>query len=77
MCVVTVKVKYRDSNSVYSTFPMLDKGWDVTLPGMLCQIQPYENFRKKDHKASVSVKTLTGEETYTSFAVDRLQVSRT
>ena len=32
---------------------------------------------KKDHKASVSVKTLTGEETYTSFAVDRLQVSRT
>ena len=47
MCVVTLKVKYRDSNSVYSTFPMLDKGWDVTLPGMLCQIQPYENFRKK------------------------------
>ena len=36
-----------------------------------------KNLGKKDHKTSVSVKTLTGEETYTSLAVDRMQVSRT
>ena len=36
-----------------------------------------KNLGKKDHKTSVSVKTLPGEETYTSLAVDRMQVSRT
>ena len=35
-----------------------------------------KNLGKKDHKTSVSVKTLTGEETHT-YAVDRMQVSRT
>ena len=36
-----------------------------------------KNLRLKRHKTSVSVKTLTGEKTHTSFAVDRLKVSRT
>ena len=36
-----------------------------------------KNLRIKGHKTSVSVKTLTQEKTHTSFAVDRLKVSRT
>ena len=32
-----------------------------------------KNLRIKDHKTSVSVKTLTGEEVHISFAVDGLK----
>ena len=36
-----------------------------------------KNLKIKDYKISVRVKTLTGEKTHTSFAVDWLKVSRT
>ena len=58
MCVVPVTVKYKDSNSVYSTFAMLDNC------NQGCFVKS-------------SVKTLTGEKTHTSLAVDELKVSRT
>ena len=73
MCVIPVKVKYKDSNSVYSTFAMLDN----CSQGCFVNSSLVKNLRIKGHKTSVSVKTLTGERIHTSFAVDRLKVSRT
>ena len=73
MCVIPVKVKYKDSNSVYSTFAMLDN----CSQGCFVNSSLVKNLRIKGHKTSVSVKTLTGERINTSFAVDGLKVSRT
>ena len=73
MCVIPVKVKYKDSNSVYSTFAMLDN----CSQGCFVNSSLVKNLRIKGHKTSVSVKTLTGERIHTSFAVDGLKVSRT
>ena len=73
MCVVPVKVKYKDSNSVYKTLSMLDN----YIQGCFLKSSRKKNFGLKGHKTSVSVKTLTGEKTNTSFAVDRLKISRT
>ena len=73
MCVIPVKVKYKDSNSVYSTFVMLDN----CSQGCFVNSSLVKNLRIKGHKTSVSVKTLTGERIHTSFAVDGLKVSRT
>ena len=72
MCVIPVKVKYKDSNSVYSTFAMLDN----CSQGCFVNSSLVKNLRIKGHKTSVSVKTLTGERINTSFAVDGLKVSR-
>ena len=72
MCVIPVKVKYKDSNSVYSTFAMLDN----CSQGCFVNSSLVKNLRIKGHKP-VSVKTLTGERINTSFAVDGLKVSRT
>ena len=69
MCVVPVKVKYKDSNSVYNTLSMLDN----YIQGYFLKSILKKNFGIKGHKTSVSVRTLTGEKT---FAVDRLKVSR-
>ena len=41
MCVIPVKVKYKDSNSVYSTFAMLDNC------SQGCQFQSCEKFKNK------------------------------
>ena len=73
MCVIPVKVKYKDSNSVYSTFAMLDN----CSQGCFVNSSLVKNLRIKGRKTSVSVKTLTGERIHTSFAVDGLKVSRT
>ena len=73
MCVIPVKVKYKDSNSVYSTFAMLDN----CSQGCFVNSSLVKNLRIKCHKNPVSVKTLTGERIHTSFAVDGLKVSRT
>lgn len=71
MCVLQVKVKYKDSNAAYSTFTMLDKcseGYFVKLSFV----------RKRVIKTLLLLnKTLTGEETHISFAVDGLKVSKT
>ena len=73
MCMIPVKVKYKDSNSVNITFAMLDN----CSPGCFINSNLVKNLRIKGNKTSVSVKTLTGERTHTSFAVDGLKVSRT
>ena len=73
MCVIPVKVKYKDSNSVYSTFVMLDN----CSQGFFVNSSLVKNLRIKGHKTSVSVKTLTGERIHTSFAIDGLKVTRT
>ena len=57
MCVIPVKVKYRDTNSVYSTFAMHDN----CSQGCFVNSSLAKNLRIKGHKTSVSVKTLTGE----------------
>ena len=73
MCVVQVKVKYKDSNSVYNTYAMLDNC------SQRCFVKSslIKNLRIKGRKTSVGVKTLTGEKTHTSFSVDGLKISRT
>ena len=73
MCVIPVKVKYKDSNSVYSTFVMLDN----CSQGCFVNSSLVKNLRIKRHKTSVSVKANTGKRINTSFAVDGLKVSRT
>ena len=73
MCAIPVKVKYKDSNSVYSTFVMLDN----CSQGCFVNSSLVKNLRIKRHKTSVSVKTNTGKRINTSFAVDGLKVSRT
>ena len=72
ICVIPVKVKYKDTNSVYSTFAMLDN----CSQGCFVNFSLVKNFRIKGYKTSVSVKTLTGGKA-TSFAVEVLKVSRT
>ena len=72
MCVVAVKVKYKDSNSAYSTSAMLKN----CSQGYFFKSSLVKNLRIKGYKTSVSVKTLTGEKADTSFAVDGLKVSR-
>ena len=72
MCVVPVKVKYKNSNSVYSTFAMLDN----CSQGCFIKSSLVKNLKIQGNKTSVSVKTLTGEETHSSFAIDGLKVSR-
>ena len=57
MCVVPVKVKYKDSNSIYNTFAMLDN----CSQGCFVKSSLVKNLRIKGHKTSVSVKTLTRE----------------
>ena len=73
MCMIPVKVKYKDSNSVYITLAMLDN----CSQGCFINSSLVKNLRIKGNKTSVSVKTLTGERTHTSFPVDGLRVSRT
>ena len=73
MYVIPVNVKYKDSNSVYSTFAMLHN----CSQGCFVNSSLVKNLRIKGHKTSVSVKTLTGERINTSFAVDGLKASRT
>ena len=72
MCVIPVKLKYKDSNYVYSTFAMLDN----CSQGCFDNSSLVKNLKIKGHKTSLSVKTLTGERIHTSFAVDGLNVSR-
>ena len=73
MCAIPVKVKYKDSNSVYSTFAMPDN----CSQGCFVISSLVKNLRIKGCKTSVSVKTLTGERIHTSFAVGGLKVTRT
>ena len=72
MCVVPVKVKYKDSNSVYSTLVMPDN----CSQGCFFKSSFVINLSIKGHKTSVSVKSLTWEKTHTFFAVDGVKVSR-
>ena len=70
MCVVPVKVKHKDSNFVYSTFAMLDncsQGCFVTASLM-------KTLQIRGWKTSITVKTLTGEENHTMFALEGLRV---
>ena len=73
MCVIQVQVKYKNSNSVYRTFAMLDNFCEGCFVNSIL----LENLRIMGHKTSVSEKTLTGERIHTSFAVDGLKVNRT
>ena len=73
MCVVPVKVKYKNSNSAYSTVAMLGN----CSQGCFVISSLAKNLRIKGYKTYVSVKTLTGEKIPTSFAVDGLKFSRT
>lgn len=59
MFVVPAKVSYKDSNSVYNYFSMLDN----FCQGRLFKFSLMKNLRIKSHKISASVKPLTGEET--------------
>ena len=70
MCVVPVKVKHKDSNFVYSTFAMLyncSQECFVTASLM-------KTLQIRGQKTSITVKTLTGEENHTTFALEGLRV---
>ena len=73
MYVIPVKIKYKDSNSVYSTFTMLDN----CSQGCFVNSSLVKTLIIKSYKNSVSVKTLTGKRIHISFAVDGLVVSKT
>ena len=70
MCVVPVKVKHKDSNFVHSTFAMLDN----CSQGCFVKASLMKTLRIGDHKTSITVKTLTGEENHTTFALEGLRV---
>ena len=59
MCVVPAKVNYKDSNSVYNYFSMLDN----FCQGFLFKFSLMKNLRIKGHKSSACVKPLNGEDT--------------
>ena len=73
MCLLPVKVKYKDSISVNSTFAILD----ICSLGCFVKSSLVKNLRTKCHKTSVSVETLTREKMHISFAVDVLKATRT
>ena len=73
MCVVPVKVKYKNSNSAYSTFAMLGN----CSQGCFVISSFAKNLRIKGYKTYVSVKALTGDKIPTPFAVDGLKFSTT
>ena len=55
MCVIPMKVKYKDSNFVYSTFAILDN----CSQRYFVNSSLVKHLKIKGHKTSVNVKTLT------------------
>ena len=70
MCLVPVKVKHKDSNFVYSTFAMLDS----SSQGCFVKANLMKTLQVRGQKTSITVKTLTGEENHTTFALEGLRV---
>ena len=70
MCMVPVKVKHKDSNFVYSTFAMLDN----CSQGCFVKASLMKTQQIRGQKISITVKTLTGEENHTMFALEGLRV---
>ena len=70
MCVVPVKVKYENSNIVHSTFAMLQS----CSQGCFIKAILVNSLRMRGQTTSINVKTLTGEEIYSTVAIEGLNV---